>query len=47
MPVDAIDAQGVRAFVQSGEFIESFIDALRLNRNSLLTASQDLIAAEG
>jgi hypothetical protein len=47
LTVNAIDAQSVNEFVQSGAFTNAFIDALRLNRNGILTASQDLIAVEG
>jgi hypothetical protein len=45
--VSAIDGQNVIEFVESDSFTGAFIDALRRNRNGILTASQDLIAAEG
>jgi hypothetical protein len=45
--VSAIDGQNVSEFVESDNFTTAFIDALRRNRNGILTASQDLIGAEG
>jgi hypothetical protein len=45
--VSAIDGQNVIEFVESDSFTGAFIDALRRNCNGILTASQDLIAAEG
>jgi hypothetical protein len=41
--VSAVDAQGVREFVESDSFTTSLTDALRRNRNGLLTAAQDLL----
>lgn len=43
LAVNAVDAQGVSEFVQSGSFIESFTDALRNNRYGLLTAVDGLL----